>query len=216
MGFAALFFILAGSLVLMMGYVFNNPESVFKAFNSVTDKILQGQSYEENEEFFLQGIDEITITGRAGDIQVHTYNGSTLKINLSGKVPRFERGPFIAQLAQQSKLNIELHEPLASHWIEMNINGQEYAKEDDSHLKADIYIPVSFKKTLKIETKEGSVHLHLPKNELYELDLQSLTGKIDNTIVQDPVETIDPATVGKIQVLTNQGSITASPQPSEE
>ncbi len=196
----------------MMGYVFNNPDSVFKAFNSVTDKILQGQSYEENEEFFLQGMDDITITGRAGEIQVYTYDGPTLKIHLSGKVPRFERGPFIAQLAQQSQLNIELHEPLASHWIEMNINGQEYTQEDDSNLKAEIYVPVSYKKNLKIETKEGSVHLHLPQSELYELDLQSLTGKIENSIVQQPIESINPSQVGKIQVLTNQGSIFAKIQ----
>lgn len=205
---AALFFILAGSLMLLMGYVFNNPGTVFNAFNSVADRFLQGQTHEENEEFFLQGMDEILISSRTVDVDLRTYSGSTLKIRLSGKVPRFEEGRYIQQTAEQSRLHLELLEPLASHWIQMNVNGQELSKSTDSHLKAEVYVPETFKKQIRIETREGHVTLRLPPTILYELDLQSISGPIDNSLKQEPVAGVEPTEVGRIQVQTVEGPIT--------
>lgn len=208
---AALFFILAGSLMLLMGYVFNNPGTVFNAFNSVADRFLQGQAHEENEEFFLQGMEEVVITSRRVDVDLRTYKGSTLKVQLTGKVPRFEEGQYILQTAEKSRLLIEFQEPLASHWIQMNVNGQELSKSTDSHLKAEVYVPESFRKQVRIETREGQVTLSLPPNALYELDLQSVSGPIDNSLKQDSPTTADPGDVGRIQVQTIEGSITVKP-----
>ncbi len=70
MGFAALFLVLVGGLILMMGYVFNHPESIFDAFNSVTSKLTQGEAYEEKEEYFLQGIKNLHITSGRSALQI--------------------------------------------------------------------------------------------------------------------------------------------------
>lgn len=207
----ALFLVLAGSLVLLMGYVFNNPDVVFRAFDSVTERFLQGQNHEENEEFFLQGLSEIIITSRRIEIDVKTYKGPTMKIRLHGKIPRFEQGPYILQTAESDRLLIELQEPLASHWIEMNVNGQEMTQASDAQLKAEVYIPESYKKLVRIETREGKVSLHLPQDILYELDLQSVSGSIDNSLEQTTSSSVEPSEVGRIQVKTVEGPIVVGP-----
>lgn len=211
-GLAAFFLVLTGSLILMMGYVFNNPDSVFNAFNTVTQKFMQGQPYEEKEEFFLQGMDEITISSRRTDLQIKTYNGHTLKILLRGKVPRFENGPFILQTAHGNILHIEFQEPLASHWIQLNVNGQEATQESDSQLVAEIYVPESYKKKLQFDSRSGHVDLRLPDTVLYELDLQSISGKITNNLKQKPTSESLPQEVGHIKIQTAEGSILVEPQ----
>lgn len=207
----ALFLVLAGSLVLLMGYVFNNPDVVFRAFDSVTERFLQGQSHEENEEFFLQGLSEIIITSRRIEIDMRTHKGPTMKIRLHGKIPRFEQGPYILQTADADRLTIELQEPLASHWIEMNVNGQEMTQASDAQLKAEVYIPESYKKLVRVETREGKVSLHLPKDILYELDLQSVSGPIDNSLEQTADSSVEPSAVGRIQIKTVEGPIVVGP-----
>jgi|GEM_PF-1560665 len=216
LGLGALFFILVGALVLIMGYVFNNPDSVFTAFHSVTDKILQGQKYEESEEFFLQGMDRVVVKSRHVDVVLHIHSGNTLKVHMQGKVPRFEQGPFIQQMAEQNELRVLLQEPVASSWIQMNVNGEEVSKESDVQLKADVYVPASFKGQLHIETREGNVQATLPRNA-YEVDLQSVSGKISNGLISEdkkkPTSEIQPHEVGHIKIQTTQGSISVEPQP---
>lgn len=207
----ALFFILFGSLILMMGYVFNNPEKVFTAFSSMTEKFMDAQDYEEHEEFFIEGIDSLKISTQRVDIKVQTYEGSYLKISLHGKVPRFDSGPYILQTPEQNALLVELHEPQASQWIQFNVNGQEFTKETDSRLQADVYLPLSFKKTLRINNKNGSVTLILPETAIYETDLQSISGEITNELKEKPTSNINPQEVGRIEVSTEQGSITLKP-----
>ena len=210
---AALFLILVGSLILLMGYVFNNPDSVFKAFNSVTEKIMQGQAYEENEEFFLQGIENLNISSRSVDVNIKIYSGSTLKISLHGKVPRYESGRFISQAAESDNLHLSFREPMASSWVQINVNGQETTQESDSSLNADVYVPESFKGNLIVTTQQGDVRLQVAKHLLYEWDLQSASGKIENSLGENekPTSVINPAEVGHIKIQTQQGSIFVEP-----
>lgn len=210
--FIALVFILFGSLILMMGYVFNNPEKVFSAFNTMADKFMQSQDYKESEDFFIQGFETLRISSQRVDISVFIYNGISLKVLLHGKVPHFDSGPYILQTSDRSTLNVELHEPLASHWVQWNINGQEVTKESDSELKADIYVPESFKKSLSISTKSGSVLMQIPPRALYELNLQSVAGTIKNDF-ESPTTKADlrAEEVGRIEISTERGSITVKP-----
>ncbi|WP_374029230.1 hypothetical protein [Bdellovibrio bacteriovorus] len=211
LGIGALFFVLTGGLILIMGYVFNNPDSVFNAFHSVTDKLMQGQKYEENGEFFLQGISKLGFETRNVEIDVQTHNGPTLKVLLEGKVPRFEQGPFILQTADSESVNIRFQEPLASHWIQMNVNGQEVTQDSNAKLKAHVYLPSSFKGHILISTRSGNIKLSLPEQELYELDLQTVSGKIDNTLVAKAAPGVSPDQVGHIKVTSEEGSITVEP-----
>jgi hypothetical protein len=207
LGFIAICFILFGSLILMMGYVVTNPGSVFTVFNSMTEKFMEAQSYEEHEEFFIQGLESLKISTQAVDVNVHIYEGSSLKISLHGKVPRFDSGPYIVQTPEKNSLHVELHEPLASQWVQLNINGQEYTKESDSQLQAEVYVPASFKKILSIESGSGAVTLNLPATAFYETDLKSVAGKIQNDLNNKPTSDLKPEEVGRIEVSTEKGAI---------
>ena len=207
----AIFFILVGSLILMIGYAIYNPNSIFTAFDKITTHFTRGEPYNENGEFFLQGIETLHIkTGRM-KLEVVPYTGNTLKIALEGKIPRFEHGPFIVERASENQVVIELHEPIASQWIHMNINGKEVAEESNSSLIGKVYLPRNFKGTAAIETDSGPVEMTLPKDLFYEFDLKSSSGKIDNKAVVDSTLPI-PAEVAKIHILTTTGNITLLPQ----
>lgn len=207
MAAVAIFFILVGSLILMIGYAIYNPQSIFTAFDKVTTHFTRGEAYNENGEFFLQGIQTLSIkTGRM-KLEVLPYSGSTLKIALEGKIPRFEHGPFIVERASDSHVIIELHEPIASQWIHMNINGKEVAEESDSSLVGKIYLPQNFKGMTSIENSSGAVEVTLPKDLFYEFDLKSTSGKIENKVVIDPNAKV-PDEVAKLRVLTTTGNIT--------
>lgn len=194
-----------------MGYVFNNPSSVFNAFSSMTEKFIHGQSYEENEEFFLQGVEQLKLNSRQVDLNIKTYPGTTLKVHLQGQIPRFESGPFILQTTEKNTLQIDIREPLASQFIQMTVNGEEITQKTDSQLHADVYVPQSFKKQLVVQNREGKVVLRLPSETLYEIDLQSVTGKIENTLKQKPTSDVQPQDVGHISVRTKEGSILVEP-----
>lgn len=203
----ALFLILVGGLILTMGYVFNHPESIFNAFNSVTAKITQGEPYEEKAEYFLQGIKDLRIYSRHSHVQILPYSENTLKIELSGKIPRFERGPFLVQGGDVSNLSLKIQEPLASNWVHININGHETSSVSDSALIAKVYMPKNFKGDITIESTEGEVEVLLPKDKLYEFELQSETGLIKNESQGRTLDGINPAEVGKMRILTTSGAI---------
>lgn len=208
----ALFFIFVGSIVLFMGYIINNPDSVFQAVNTITDKVLQGQAYQENEEFFLQGLKEVVIQSPNTEMSVEVYRGDTLKIQLEGKVPQFEQGPFITQQAEKEKLHIRLQEPLANSWFHININGHETTTASDSNLKAKVFLPDSYKDLFVIEGKDGNIFFKIPEDLVYEIDLSSVTGKIQNNFVtKKPTSEIQPQEVGHIKIKTVEGSITVEP-----
>lgn len=207
----ALFFILFGSLILMMGYVFNNPEKVFTAFNSMTEKFMESQPYEETEEFFIQGLKTLSIHSKKVDVNIHIYDGSTLKVAIHGKIPRFDSGPYITLEKQDAEsLVIDLPAPTASQWVQMNINGHEYATESDADLTAEVYLPASFKKNFLVKTETGDINLDLDGNEIYELDLSSNSGQITNN-QKNPTSPVDLQEVGKIKISTDKGSILVKP-----
>jgi hypothetical protein len=205
----ALFLVFAGGLILMAGYVLNNPQSVFTAFTKVTNKFIQGEAYEEHEEFLLQGIDNLKIEVRSLKVEMLPYDGPTLKVLLEGEIPRFERGPFILQDAATENLAITIHEPLASQWVSVNVNGEEYAQGTDSKLTAKIYYPTSYKGHIIIHTKDGPVSIQMPTTIPFELDLKSVTGKITNNVNSSTYTAPADGIIGKITISTDTGEITA-------
>lgn len=211
LGTIALLFVLFGSLILLLGYVFNNPSSLLTAFNKVTDKLTDGQPYEEQEEFFLGGLEELRIKARHVNLKIQSYPGSTLKIHLKGKIPRFEQGPYILSTIDKNILFLDIKEPMPSHWIQMNINGEELASGSNMELQAIIYLPTNFKNGVYCSTDTGNVELKLPENQAYELNLQSITGKIENNLKQKTTPGVLPQDVGHIDVQTKEGSIYVEP-----
>lgn len=211
LGTIALLFVLFGSLILLLGYVFNNPSSILTAFNKVTHKLTEEQAYEEKEEYFLMGLEEVRIKTRQVQLKVRSYSGSTLQVQLEGQIPRFEQGPFILSTTDKSTLYLDIKEPIPSHWIQMNINGEELTTESNAELQATLYLPTSFKKLVSIETETGNIELKLPESQIYELNLQSISGTITNHLNQKPTPGVLPQDVGRIDIKTNQGSISVEP-----
>jgi len=207
LGFLAFLFMLFGALILFISYIFYNPDSIFNTINLVSKKIFEGEPYKENEEFFLQGVDRISINLKSTHIEIISYTGSTLKVDLSGEVPQFEKGPFIAHQASGADLQIEIHEPLASHWLQMNINGNGMTTKSNSQLRVKILLPESYTKTLIVNSNDGTVDISLSDSSVYELELQSINGKVENTFKPKPTSTVLPKNVGQIKIRTNYGAI---------
>lgn len=193
----------------MAGYVLNNPESVFSAFTKVTNRFMQGEAYREEEEFLLQGIRTLKIDTQSVKIELLPYDDSTLKVVLEGEIPRFERGPYLNQEAVSEELYITVNEPLASQWISVNVNGEEYAQGTDSKLTAKVYYPSQFKGHIHVMTKDGHVHVKAPEKVPFEIDLASTTGKVSNTVDMSRYEAPADGLVGKITVTTEAGQVSA-------
>lgn len=206
--FMALFLILLGSGILMMGYFFNHPSSIFNAFESFTAKLTEGQSYEEIEEYFLQGLHSVDITADQTNFEIFPYKGSTLKIVLQGKVPQFEKGPFLTQKVEPDALVVEVQEPPPNNWVHININGHNNTLTTDFSMTAKVYLPYNFTKEINIESGSGHIIFHATKEKLYELELTSQTGEIKNNNPPQPTENIKPEEVGKLHLITDSGSIT--------
>lgn len=207
LAFAACFLILVGTGILTMGYFFNHPTSIFNAFDSFTSKLTEGEAYEETEEYFLQGIKSADIAAESTSIEVIPYDGTLLKISISGKVPHFEKGPFLVQSGDPDHLTVEIHEPVASTWVHVNINGHNSELSSDTSLNAKIYLPKNFMRDFTVTTNQGHVKVSAPKNKIYEFDLESNSGEIKNLIATDNTKILNPNEVGKMRIITNSGSI---------
>lgn len=203
----AFIFILVGSLILIMGYVFTNPDSVFTALDKISEKFMQGQTYEEKGEFFLQGVDELFISSRNVEIQLLHHDGPTLRVLLSGEIPRFESGPYINQELEQNSLHLQLMEPLTGQWLQFNINGEEKTQVSPTRLVAKVYLPKQYKRSVSIDTANAPVVILLTNETIYEFNLQSRLGKIDDQALQKTNPSIQPDQVGKLKVKTDTGNI---------
>lgn len=210
MGAIALFFIFVGSMIILIGYTIYNPNSIFTAFNKVTRHFAAGEDHKEQEEYFLQGIQTIQVRSNRMPIHVRTYNGSTLKVLVEGKAPRFEKGPFVSQITESGKLTLELHDPMSTHWIHLNINGEEYTEESDSKLEASVYLPEKYAGQLQLQSQSGDIEFVVDKNQIFEFELKSEIGKIDNHAQMNPAAATSLDQVAKIHILTTSGNITVT------
>ncbi|UYL09179.1 DUF4097 domain-containing protein [Bdellovibrio sp. SKB1291214] len=210
MGAIALFFIFVGAMIILIGYTVYNPDSIFTAFNKVSQHFTRGEDYQEQEEYFLQGIKNINIKSNRMPIHVRTYNGSTLKVSLEGKAPRFEKGPYLSQLSDQSSINIVLNEPMSTHWIHLSVNGEEYTEESDAKLVAAVYLPEKYAATLNLHSETGDIEFVVDKNQIFEFELKSELGKIDNHAQMNPAAATSADQVAKIHIQTTSGNITVT------
>lgn len=211
LGLVALFFVLVGVSILTVGYFFTYPEKFFGVLHSVTDRVFEGQKYEHNEEFFLEGISTIELSSQEMNLSFEVYSGSSLKVVVLGKIPRFEQGPFVFQTLEKNKLHFDFRDAFASSWIQMNVNGKEISHGSDVQLEARVYVPEFFKGVLNVNTQSGNVRVRLPRNLFYEVDLRSASGRISNSLRQETGSGILKESVGHIKVQTETGSISVEP-----
>ncbi|MEK2688948.1 DUF4097 family beta strand repeat-containing protein [Bdellovibrio sp. GT3] len=209
-GMIALFFIFVGGMIILIGYTIYNPDSIFTAFNKLTSFAVRDEDYKEQEEYFLQGIKHIHLQSGRMPINVRTYNGSTMKVSIEGSAPRFEKGPYVFQVTDAENIKLELQEPASAHWFHMNINGEEYTEQTESKLTATVYLPEKYTGRLQLETHSGNVTFFVDKNQIFEFELKSESGKIENQAQMNPQAASSPDQVAKIQILTTSGNITVT------
>lgn len=203
----ALFFIFVGSIWLLVHYVQRNPDSVFQFADKVIARFTAGKPYEEKTEDNIHGIQTLTIRTENANLEIHPVDGEILTVFYEGKAPRSERGPFIERLRDGSNLEVRLHEPMSSAFFSMNVNGQSMSKTSDVALRAKISVPRSYKGTLVIESNQGNIDMQISAGTVYEFDLRSDRGLVENTVVQEIPEHIQPQDIGKIQITSQAGNI---------
>lgn len=202
----ALFFIFIGSIWLLFSYVKSNPDFMSSALEKTIQHFTAGEPYEETHEELLQDIQHVQVNTNQAPVEVHFSNDSSLKILYTGKVPKSESGPFIIGQTEGVKINLVLREPLSSHFFQMNINGQDLTKASDSELMAKVFVPKSYKGTLRIESKTAAVTVLAPQNTPLQFDLQSVKGNVENLAIP-PTGLVDSNEIAIIQVQTNTGNI---------
>ncbi|MNJ99861.1 hypothetical protein D3C87_176420 [compost metagenome] len=207
----ALFFIFIGGIWLLVSYMHSNPDSVFRFMDQVIERFTAGQPYEEKSEENLHNIQHVLIRTENSNLEIVPSDKEVLEILYTGKAPSMESGPFIEEILEGVKLEVRLHEPMSSHFFRMNINGEDVTKASNVALIAKIFIPKKYNGVLRVETNRGNVQMQVPPGKLYEFDLRSDRGLVENTAVQNPEKgTVNPNEVGQIQIITQSGNITVT------
>lgn len=202
----ALFFIFIGAIWMLFSYVKSNPDVISSTLERTIQHFTAGEPYEETHEELLKDIQHVSIGTANAPIEVHFTNETSLKVLYTGKVPKSESGPFVVSQIDGVKMTLILKEPLSSHFFQMNINGQDLTKSSDSELMAKIFVPKSYKGTLRIESKSSPVTIRTPQDLPLQFDLQSVRGNVEN-LATPPGGTIDTNEIAIIQVQTNSGNI---------
>ena len=207
LGLVALFLIFVGLIILSIGYVKNNPQIVFDTFNRGISKIFDGKPYQEEREETLQEVQILHLKSLSSNIVVEIKDSPTAKILYQGRIAGFEQGPLISAPKNREELEINFHEPMHVNHFLFVVNGQNMAQEQNGSFEAHVIIPESFKGLIQIETKTGQVQMTVPSSHLYEFDLKSVEGQIENKAVQLAPAGATASEVGKIQITTGSGNI---------
>ena len=207
----ALFFIFIGSVWLLISYVRNHPDFLSQSVEKAIHHFTAGVPYEEKHEEVLHNIQHVLIQSQNAPLEIHMTDKTSLQILFQGKVPKSESGPFIISQTQGVKTEINLREPISSHFFQMNINGQNWAQQSDSELKAQVYVPKSFKGTLRIQTQQANVEIIAPNESPIQFDLKSNRGNIEN-LLAPPGGPLDPNQITIIEVQSHSGNISIHPE----
>ena len=90
----------------------SNPNFAKDLVESIGQKATEGKDYQETADEDLHGIKNVIISGTHGDIDFQAYDGPTLKIDYSGKVPKNVNTPLIGiKKEADATLHIELEAP---------------------------------------------------------------------------------------------------------
>lgn len=207
----ALFFICVGLLVVSVGYIKNNPDTVFEVFRHGINKVFTSKPYEEHAEENLQGLRVLHLQNLTSNLKIELKDSPTLKILYHGHIAGFEQGPLISAHRDKDELEVVFHEPMHNHQFMMVINGQNVVQDQDvEDFEAQVIIPDTFQGVIDIESKQGPVQLTVPAQHVYEFDLKSVSGVIENKAVQLAPNGIQESQIGHVHISTESGNISVT------
>lgn len=202
----AVILILSGLSIFGVVYLFRNPDKISRGFDYLVEKSLSGRAHQENEEFFLQGIENIRINAPHMDVRLRFEDTPNLKILLIGQVSVFDSGPFIQSHTHNSELLLDLQTHISSNF-RVNINGQEVRPKTEQ-INVDIVVPKNYNNSLNVLTHSGQINVTIPKDVLIQVKADSRAGEIKNTYAPDIKNPTDVESVGSLDIRSNLGSIT--------
>lgn len=206
----AVILIFLGLSILGVVYLFKNPEKIHQGFEYLVEKSLSGKDYQENEEFFLQGIETVSIDAPQVDINVRYGEGDSLKVFLKGQVSVFDGGPFIASRNITNSLNLNIQTNISSGF-RLNINGEEI-NSNKNLLVAEIVVPTSYKNKVAVITHSGNIRVAIPAGVLTQVSADSRSGEILNSYQPQVTEPTDIQSVGSLELRSNLGNISVQNQ----
>lgn len=205
----AMLLILAGLTVIGVIYLFKNPEKISQGFNYVIEKGMSGKVYEENEEYFLQGIQKIRVDAPQINIHIRYGNTSTMKVFLKGRISIFDGGPFLVSRNVQDELLLNVQTNINSQ-LRVNINGEDIQPQAEA-LGLDILLPEAYKNSVSVLTHTGSIQASIPDDVFILVNAKTQNGEIKNSY-RPKTNPTDSSAVGSLELNSNLGNITITNQ----
>ncbi len=203
----ALSFIAIGSCSLFGGYILFNPEVAGRGIQWLTSQVLKPQPFNEQQDYFLQGVRDITIQSSSVPIELGVYDGEALKVEIRGQVT----GDIMSLLTEQAvdeKLFLQILSPDSFTNFNISINGQEYNSNERHTVKAKILIPKNFKDKMTIQTQEAPIEATFSDDFIILLNLRSETGSVRSQWKPQPLPTTtDPSALGTLDIQSEHGDI---------
>ncbi len=203
----ALSFIVIGSCSLFGGYLLFHPEVAGRGIEWFTAQTLKSRPFNEQQDYFLQGIRDITIQSSSVPIELGIYDGDALNVEINGEVT----GDITSLLSEQvvdDKLLLKILSPDSFMSFHLNINGQEYRPSQKHPVKAKILIPKKFKDKMTIQTQEAPVDAFLSDDFIIQLNLRSETGSVHSQWKPKSLPKLsDQTAMGTLDIQSERGNI---------
>lgn len=157
-----------------------DPNFVQKTFDQINRKWVHEKDYSEVREEDISDVQTLNIGGVNADVVIEIYEGSTLKIEYSGRVPESQNDQLISLQKNHGEVNLDFlsgqnmsHGSFSLQW---NGKNQGFGMFDDSHLEAKILLPKKYANSLRVKTVSGDISVG-PAN-LQDMTLNTVSGDI--------------------------------------
>lgn len=176
----------------VLAYIFTSmaertdPHYMEKVFMRLGQRMGEGKNYDEFAEEDLHDIKRLRILNANADLEIQRYDGDTLKISYTGKIPKGEEARLIEVDSHLGTTSVRLGFPEHRSFFHFqwnnNIKGINYS---DAELTAKLYIPRNYTGSLDVRTAKGNVDL--TDLHLNDLNVKSALGdvEIENVQAQD-------------------------------
>ncbi len=169
----------------------NDPDFFDKSFAKLRDKINEGKSYEETFEEDISNVKTVFLNTVSSDIEVSTYEGSTLKMSYSGQVPKDEAGPLVKIALNNDSLTLNAFPARTNSFLRFQWDSTDKSfGMTDKPMTTKILLPQTFKGAVVIKTTYGDIDFNNFKGKKIEITNTSGNIEIDNAEVDSLLVTM--------------------------
>lgn len=137
-----------------------NPEILSQVLGQVGGKIGEGQPFDEVLEEDLYNIKNLNLKSSTADIEIHAYDGPSLKLNYVGKVPKGTQLRLIDLRSDGDQIFVNFVSPTPQNVLKLQWDEDQHeGTYSDVALTAKVYIPRNFQGRLAISTTDGNLDI---------------------------------------------------------